>query len=316
MTDIQELAERLVAGDRRALARAITLAEDQDPRCEELLQRVFPWSGRATTVGVTGPPGVGKSTLIDRLISAQRERGHSVGVISVDPSSPFTSGAILGDRLRMSRHFVDPAVFIRSMGTRGALGGLATGTGYATTLVDAAGMEVVMLETVGVGQIEVDIATRTDSVILVLMPGAGDSIQALKSGIMEIPDVIVINRADDPRARETFRHVREALLLRPERGWKAPIVQTEASTGRGMDALLGALDSHREYLSSGDRLIKRRRQAARAQVRDIVTAKIAARADAAVRSEDPRIASLLDDVAARRIDSVTAAKKITSVLVA
>ena len=315
-TRMQELAERVVAGDRRALARAITVAEDQDPRWEDLLRRVFPRSGRATTVGVTGPPGVGKSTLIDGLISAQRRRGRSVAVISVDPSSPFSSGAILGDRLRMSRHFQDPGVFIRSMGTRGAVGGLARGTGYAVSLADAAGLDVVIVETVGVGQVEVDVASRTDSVVLVLMPGAGDSVQALKSGIMEIPDIIVINRTDDPRAKSTLRHVREALLLRAEGAWKPPIVQTQASTGEGVEALQDALESHRTHLSTGDGLLRRRRLVAQAQIRDIVTAHVAAQVDSAMRNEGRRMESLLDDVAARKIDPVTAAQEIASCAVA
>ena len=311
MTEAEELAQRLLAGDRRALARAITLAEDEDPRCQELLQHVFPMSGNAETVGVTGPPGVGKSTLIDCLIQSERERGRSVGVLSVDPSSPFTSGAILGDRLRMSRHFLDPHVFIRSMGSRGAAGGLARGTGHAATLVDAAGSDVVLIETVGVGQVEIDIARSTDSVVLVLMAGAGDSIQALKSGIMEIPDVIVINRADDPRARQTFRYVREAVSLRPRGGWRPPIVQTQASTGQGVDDLQRALDSHREYLASDGRLLERRRQIARAQITDMVTAEITAHVDSAIQTDDG-IDSFLTDVAARKLDPVTVVNAITN----
>lgn len=304
---MRELANRLLSGDRRALARAITLVEADDPRCQELLRHVYSDSGGAVTIGVTGSPGVGKSTLIDKLVESERARDRSVVVLSVDPSSPFTSGAILGDRLRMSRHFLDPGVFIRSMASRGATGGLARATRSAATLADAAGAEVILIETVGVGQVDVDIVTSVDSVVLVLMPGAGDAVQALKSGIMEIPDVIVINRAADPRAAETFRHVREAVSLRRRQGWQPPIIRTEATTGEGFDDLRHALDRHREYLSANGLLRDRRRQIARAQVSSILMAEIVARVEAAIAT-DPRIGSLIDDVADRRLDPVTAAR--------
>jgi LAO/AO transport system kinase len=313
MSEVASLAQRLLAGDRRALARAITLSEDGGRPCDELVQRVFPMSGRAQSVGITGPPGVGKSTLIDCVIQAERERARSVAVLSVDPSSPFTSGAILGDRLRMSRHFVDNQVFIRSMGSRGAAGGLSRGMGNAVTLADAAGWDVILVETVGAGQIDVDIVKITDSVVLVLMAGAGDSIQALKSGIMEIPDVIVINHAEDTRASETFRHVREALSLRPTSGWTPPIVKTQASTGEGVGNLQRALGAHRDYLASNGHLLERRREIARGQIAGMVMAQLAARVECAIQTEE-RIDSFLSDVAARRKDPVAVAQEITNVV--
>jgi len=302
------LAQKLVTGDRRTLARAITLAEDQDPVCAQLLAEVFAWTGRARTIGVTGPPGVGKSTLVNALVAAERERDQEVGVLSVDPSSS-SSGALLGDRLRMGAHFVDPRVFIRSMASRGALGGLARAATQAAMLMDAAGMDVILLETVGVGQVEIEVATSADTVVLVLMPGAGDSIQALKSGIMEIPDVIVVSRAKDPRGRATMRHVREALSMRPAGDWAPPLVQTDAVDGQGMAELQQALADHRAFLETGDRLVERRRRGLGAEVTGIVVSRLTSRVEQLVRS-DPDFAALLDDVAARKTDPLAAATRV------
>ncbi|MGH3587844.1 MAG: methylmalonyl Co-A mutase-associated GTPase MeaB, partial [Pseudonocardia sp.] len=273
----ETLARQVMAGDRRALARAITLVERRDPRCAELLGHAFTATGRARTVGITGPPGVGKSTLVGGLIAAERTRDRSVGVVSVDPSSPFGSGALLGDRLRMGAHAGDPHVFIRSMASRGALGGLARAAGQAAMLMDAAGLGVVLLETVGVGQAEIDVATSTDTVVLVLMPGAGDIIQALKSGIMEVPDVIVVNRARDPRAKAMVRHVHEALSVREGAEWVPPLVQTEATDGRGIDKLHDALSAHRAFLAEDDRLLRRRRRNLDAEIVRIAVAELAER---------------------------------------
>src|SRR5438477_8334022 len=226
----QTLARRLLDGDRRALARAITLVEDDRPEGWELVREVYPRTGRAAVVGLTGPPGVGKSTLIGALTKARREAGRTVGVLSIDPSSPFTQGALLGDRIRLVDHFLDPGVFIRSMANRGALGGLSEAALQAALLLDAAGREDVFVETVGVGQAEIDIIDHADTIVLVLMPGSGDSIQALKAGVMEIPDVIVINKAEHPLTDTMVREIRGVLSLanldRPEdaRGsWRVPI---------------------------------------------------------------------------------------------
>src|SRR5258705_5599416 len=240
------LAQRLLAGDRRALARAITLVEDDSPEGWELVKDVYPHTGRAAVFGFTGPPGVGKSTLIGALTKARRASGRTVGVLSIDPSSPFTKGALLGDRIRLTEHFLDPGVFIRSMANRGALGGLSEAALQAALLMDAAGKDIVFLETVGVGQAEVDIIDHADTITLVLQPGSGDSIQALKAGVMEIPDVIVINKADHPLTDTMVREIRGVLSLAnldrtPEevRGrWRVPIVKTEASRAQGVEELV------------------------------------------------------------------------------
>src|SRR6202045_1223522 len=216
MTD-STLAQRLLDGDRRALARAITLVENDRPEGWELVKQVFPHTGRAAVFGLTGPPGVGKSTLIGALTKARREAGRTVGVLSIDPSSPFTHGALLGDRIRLSEHFLDPGVFIRSMASRGALGGLSEAVLQAALLMDASGRDLILLETVGVGQAEVDIIDHADTIVLVLMPGSGDSIQALKAGVMEIPDVIVINKADHPLTDTMVREIKGVLALGPRR---------------------------------------------------------------------------------------------------
>src|SRR5919197_217231 len=220
----ESLAAGVRVGDRRALARAITLVENADPLAYEVVRELYPETGRAHAVGITGPPGVGKSSLISALIRLIREQGRSVGVISVDPSSPFTKGALLGDRIRLADHFLDRDVFIRSMGTRGHLGGLAEATLQALLVLDASGKELVFLETVGAGQSEVEVIGIADTVVLVLMPGSGDSVQALKAGIMEIPDVIAINKLDHPAAKTMLNEVRSILALDQERDWKPPIV--------------------------------------------------------------------------------------------
>ena len=226
-------------GDRRALARAITLVENRDPLSYELVRELYPETGSAFVVGVTGPPGVGKSSLISALVRHVRGAERAVGVISVDPSSPFTHGALLGDRIRLSDHFLDPGVFIRSMGTRGHLGGLAEATLQAALLLDAAGKELVLLETVGAGQSEVEVIGIADTVLLVLMPGSGDSVQALKAGIMEIPDVIAINKMDHPAAKTMLNEVRSILALDRERAWRPPIVLTEAVRGENVARAVG-----------------------------------------------------------------------------
>src|ERR687894_183984 len=222
-----DLAQRLLAGDKRALARAISLVEDDDPEGWALVREVYPRTGHAHVIGLTGPPGVGKSTLIGAMTKNARERDRDVAVLSIDPSSPFTKGALLGDRIRLTEHFLDPGVFIRSMANRGALGGLSEASLQAALLMDAAGRDDVFLETVGVGQAEVDIIDHADTVLLVLMPGGGDSVQALKAGIMEIPDIIVVNKADHPLTQTMVREIRGVLSLAPQGPWKVPILQTE-----------------------------------------------------------------------------------------
>jgi LAO/AO transport system kinase len=309
--DERTLAERLLAGDKRALARAITLVEDDRPEGWELVRAVYPHTGRAAVIGFTGPPGVGKSTLLAALTRAERERGRTVGVLSIDPSSPFTRGALLGDRIRLTEHFLDPGVFIRSMANRGALGGLSEAALQGALLMDAAGRDVVFVETVGVGQAEVDVIDHADTVVLALMPGSGDSIQALKAGVMEIPDVIVVNKADHPLTDTMVREIRGVLSLGPARdgAWKVPIIKTQAAHGIGIDELAEALERHREHIRSEGTLLERRRRNLMNEVVAIATSRMRRQLEASI-AEDPGVQELLDEVVARRLDPATAATEV------
>jgi LAO/AO transport system kinase len=308
------LAQRLLDGDRRALARAITLVENDRPEGWDLVKEVYPHTGQAAVVGFTGPPGAGKSTLIGALTKARREAGRTVGVLSIDPSSPFTHGALLGDRIRLSEHFLDEGVFIRSMANRGALGGLSEAALQAALLLDAAGRQDVFVETVGVGQAEIDIIDHADTIVLVLMPGSGDSIQALKAGVMEIPDVIVINKADHPLTDTMVREIRGVMSLAnldrsPEEArasWRVPIVKTEAIHGRGIDELVRSLDEHRAHILAQDQLAERRRRNLRNEMLSIATARIRRRLEEDLR-EDPEFQRLLEEVVERRLDPASAA---------
>jgi LAO/AO transport system kinase len=308
------LAQRLLDGDRRALARAITLVEDDRPEGWELVREVYPHTGRAEVVGLTGPPGGGKSTLIGALTKVRREAGRTVGVLSIDPSSPFTQGALLGDRIRLTEHFLDPGVFIRSMANRGALGGLSEAALQAALLLDAAGREDVFIETVGVGQAEIDIIDHADTIVLVLMPGSGDSIQALKAGVMEIPDVIVINKADHPLTDTMVREIRGVLSLanldrtpdEVRRSWRVPIVKTEASRGAGVVELVECLDRHRAHIVAEGQLIERRSRNLRNEVLAIATARMRRRLEEEV-AEDPEFQRLVGEVVQRRLDPASAA---------
>jgi LAO/AO transport system kinase len=323
------LAQRLLDGDRRALARAITLVEDDRPEGWDLVREVYPHTGKAAVYGFTGPPGVGKSTLIGALTKARREAGRSVGVLSIDPSSPFTQGALLGDRIRLTEHFLDKGVFIRSMANRGALGGLSEAALQAALLLDAAGREDVFVETVGVGQAEIDIIDHADTIVLVLMPGSGDSIQALKAGVMEIPDVIVINKADHPLTDTMVREIRGVLSLAnldadsshsshssassssegeraAARRWRVPIVKTEAAHGKGIDDLIAQLDAHREHILGEGTLQERRGRNLRNEVLAIATARMRRRLEEELR-EDADFKRLLDEVVERRLDPASAA---------
>jgi LAO/AO transport system kinase len=303
------LAQRLLDGDRRALARAITLIENDDPAGWELVREVYPHTGRAAVLGFTGPPGVGKSTLLAALTRHERERDRSIAVLSIDPSSPFTKGALLGDRIRLADHFLDPGVFIRSMASRGALGGLSEAALQAALLMDASGRDTVLLETVGVGQAEVDIIDHADTVVLVLMPGSGDSIQALKAGVMEIPDVIVVNKADHPLTDTMVREIKAVLALGGRRAWNVPIVRTEAVRGVGIEELAGKLDEHRAHIQAQGTLSERRRRNLMSEVLAIATNRLRRELEQSIAADD-EVRQLLDRVVSRELDPASAADTI------
>jgi LAO/AO transport system kinase len=305
---LEQLTDGVREGDRRALARAISLVENGDPLAYPLVRELYPETGRAAVVGVTGPPGVGKSSLVGALVERVRADGRTVGVVSVDPSSPFSRGALLGDRIRLSDHFLDPGVYIRSMGTRGHLGGLAETTLQAVLLMDASGKDVVFVETVGAGQSEVEVTGIADTVLLVLMPGSGDSVQALKAGIMEIPDVIAVNKMDHPAAKTMLNEVRSIVgLAEPER--RPPIVLTEALRGENVDELLAKLEEHRAALAADGRLEERRRRNLAREVFAIASSRTKTHLEAAV-SDDPELRRLLESVERRELDPLTAVREI------
>ncbi|HEV2769511.1 MAG TPA: methylmalonyl Co-A mutase-associated GTPase MeaB [Solirubrobacteraceae bacterium] len=306
MADDRSLAQRLLDGDQRALARAISLVEDDDPAGWELVREVYPRTGQAAVVGITGAPGAGKSTLISALVTNRREAGRSVAVLSIDPTSPFTQGALLGDRIRLTEHFLDKGVFIRSMANRGALGGLSEATLQAALLMDAAGRDDVLVETVGVGQADVDVIDHADTVVLVLVPGSGDSIQALKAGIMEIPDIIVVNKADHPLTETMVREIRGVLSLAPERGWRVPVLTTEAARGEGVDTLVEKLVEHRAHIEAEGTLSERRRRNLRNEVLALAAARLRQRLEADL-DQDADFQALIDEVVERRLDPATAA---------
>jgi LAO/AO transport system kinase len=305
----ETLAAGVRSGDRRALARAITLVENGDALAYDLVAELYPETGNAYSVGLTGPPGVGKSSLISALIRLVRERETNVGVVSVDPSSPFSHGAFLGDRIRLSDHFLDPGVFIRSMGTRGHLGGLAEATLQALLVLDAAGKELVFLETVGTGQSEVEVIRIADTVLLVLMPGSGDSVQALKAGIMEIPDVIAINKMDHPAAKTMLNEVRSILSLGGDREWRPAIVLTEATRGEGVPELWEKIEAHRTYLVESGQLEERRARNLAGEVFSVASARAKVHLEHAV-AEDPELRRLLDEVRRRELDPLSAVREI------
>jgi GTPase len=298
------LADRVLAGDPRAMARAISLIEDESNLAADLIRRIFAKTGRAYLVGVTGPPGAGKSTLVDRMIAALRAAGRTVGVVAVDPTSPFTGGAILGDRVRMQAHAGDAGVFIRSMATRGHLGGLAQATTEAALVLDAAGKDVVLIETVGVGQDEIDIVRTADVSIVTIVPGSGDEVQALKAGIMEIADIFVVNKADREGADRTVASIEALLALQtfPAGAWRPPIVKTEATTGKGIAELLETVDRFRAHAGAGEG-----RKLARAEwrLRELVAQRLMQHVERHVL-EPGELQRTLERIASREIDPYTA----------
>ena len=300
-----ELVTGVLSGDRRALARAISLVEDGEPGGAAIVREVYPRTGRAASIGVTGPPGVGKSSLVSALVGHVRGVGQSVGVVSVDPSSPFTRGALLGDRIRLADHFLDPDVYIRSMGTRGHLGGLAEATLQALLLVDASGKDVVFLETVGTGQSEVEVIGIADVVLLVLMPGSGDAVQALKAGIMEIPDVIAVNKMDHPAAKTMLQEVRSIVALDPVRERRPPILLTEALRGEGVPELWSALETRRAELLERGELEARRDRNLSGEVEVLAVARIRDLVRRAMR-DDADVSGLVEAVQRRQVDPLSA----------
>jgi LAO/AO transport system kinase len=303
-----ELVERLLSGDRRALARIISKIEGEDPEVPGMISELYPHTGEAITVGFTGPPGVGKSSIIARLIELYREEDKKVGIVSVDPSSPFTKGAILGDRIRLSDHFLDKNVFIRSMGSRGHLGGLAGASRLAAMAMEAYGMDVVLYETVGVGQGEVEVASAADTVVLALQPGAGDSVQALKAGVMEIADIICMNKADHPQAKNAASEVRSILQIGHELDPDAPtppIVMTRGDHGEGVEELKEKIGEHREFLQEAGRMKERHLASIREFILSWATNKMEKEIQDRLSKED---AELMEKVRRRELDPISAAE--------
>lgn len=306
---INELIERMLKGDKRATARLITLVENDEEKAREIVKKIYSNTGRAYIIGITGPPGSGKSTLVDKLIKKARDEGNIVGVIAIDPTSPFTGGALLGDRIRMQRHSTDPGVFIRSMATRGSLGGLAKATNDAIKILDAYGCDIIFVETVGVGQIEVDIVKTADTVVLVTVPGLGDDIQAIKAGLMEIADIFVVNKADKEGAEATMFELELMLDLEKDKwqksGWRPPVVSTIAFTNKGVDELWGAINEHREFLLNSGKIEEKRKFRVREEIKAIVSSKIARKIGEKMGDDD--IAVLIEMIAKREIDPYSAA---------
>ena len=319
---MNDLVERMLAGDRLALARLITRVENRVPEVAEIMHAVHPRTGRAYVLGVTGPPGAGKSTLVDRLTALLRAGGAAVGIIAVDPSSPFTGGAVLGDRIRMQSHTLDPDVFIRSMATRGSLGGLARATGDVIKLMDAFGFPWIVIETVGVGQTELDIVRQADTTVVALVPESGDSIQAMKAGLMEVADVFVVNKADRDGAHALMADIRFSVHLHDTSGagprdvdWETPVLAAQAANDVGMVELMDAIERHRAALTGAGALDKRRQARRRAELEALLVEELTARVMARVQA-DPELAQTLGAVLEGSLDLYSAVARILSATLA
>ena len=304
-----DLVKRLTEGDKAATARAITLVENSDAAAPEIMRQIFRVKTKAHIIGVTGPSGVGKSCLVDRLIEAYRKQGKTVGVLAVDPSSPFTGGAILGDRIRMQKHSLDDGVFIRSMGSRGSLGGLSSATKAALDIISASGKDVVIVETVGIGQVEVDVVKYADSVLIVLVPELGDGVQALKAGVLEIGDIFVVNKADHEGADKAAAIILESLTFSESRGWKPMVVKTVATEGNGIHGLKLAISRHWDYLESSHVRERKRITRVQEEVLDLLREEFSEYLSDEVISSD-QFGKLINQVVSRKIDPRSAAEKV------
>jgi LAO/AO transport system kinase len=308
--DLDELIQRALAGERRAIARTISLVEDGGADLGRVMQALYPHTGRAYSIGITGAPGAGKSTLTERLVGRARADALTVGVLAIDPSSPFSGGALLGDRVRMQSHATDPDVFIRSMATRGHLGGISLATPEAFRVLDAAGKDVVVIETVGVGQAEVEITDACDTTLVVVNPGWGDAVQAAKAGLMEIADVFVVNKADRNGTRQAVQELRQMLEL-SEAPWKPEIVETIATKGSGIDELWAAVEKHRAYQEEQGLLAARRRRRVQREIKEIVAERYRRRVE---HEQVDLLEEMTDEVAGRRLDPYAAADRLMAAI--